>query len=141
MPILSPASIKEVTRELTDGYTCFIHKRSAKITVINLDSEDAEEIAAQKEIQVGLEGKPERFLKIEPMPEKDLLVIMRDFLEEVADRGKRKQLSNALNRKKPVRNFMQEVESDMELRQHWKNHGFEAYQDWVSEFVIDAYNF
>ncbi len=141
MPVLQPASIKQVARELSEGNTCYINKRSTKIITIDKYIEDPEEIAAQAEAQEAMDAKPERYLKIEPMPDKDLLVIMRDFLEEVADRGKRKQLSNALNRKKPIRNFTQAVESDMELKQHWRNYGFEEYQRWVSNVVIDAYNY
>ena len=66
---------------------------------------------------------------------------MKEFLDEPMSKSVNKQLANALNRKKPVRNFNQAVNSDIELRQQWRNFNFEEAQRWVSNFIVDAYHY
>ena len=141
MSKLQQSAIKEIARAIALGNTCYIHRYTAKITIIDHSIEDTEMIAAQELIQLELEQKIESHLKIEKLSTEDQLVIMRDFLVELSDRSVRKQLSNALNRKNPVRNFNQTVESDIGLHQHWKKFNFDEYQQWVSNFIIDAYNY
>ncbi len=141
MSRLQPVTIKEIAREIFNGNTCYINKRSAKITTIDHSIEDPEKLVAQEQTQAELEKKIEKYVKIEKLTAENEMRIMKDFLEELPDKSIRKQLSNALNRKNPVRNFNQAVESDMELNQHWRNFNFEEYQRWVSNFMIDAYNY
>ena len=141
MSRLKQSAIKEIAREITIGNTCYIHRYSAKITTIDNSIEDPDLLAAQEKTLAELERKIENYVKIEKLSTEDQLVIMKDFLEELPDKSVRKQLSNALNRKNPVRNFKQAIESDMELNQHWGNFNFEEYQRYVSNFVIDAYNY
>ena len=141
MSILNPSAIKQMARAIADGHTCYIHRYSKKITTIDHTLEDPEQIAAQKKEQAELERKIENYVKLEKLNSEEQLVMRKDFLEDLPDRSVRKQLSNALNRKNPIRNFNQAVESDMELKQHWRNFRMEEYQRWVSNFLIDAYNY
>ena len=141
MSKIQKSVIKEIAREIAIGNTCYIHRYSTKITTIDNSIEDKEMIATQEQTQAELERKIESYLKIEKLSTKDQLIIMKDFLEELPDKSVRKQVSNALNRKNPIRNFNQTIESDMELNQHWRNFNFEEYQRWVSNFIIDAHNF
>lgn len=141
MSILQQSAIKEIAREIAIGNTCYIDKSSKKITIIDNSIEDAELIEAQEISLAEVERKIENYLKIEKLSTEDELVIMEYFLEEAADKSVRKELSNALKRKNPVRNFNQVIESDMELKQQWRIFNFEEYQRWVSNFIIDAYNY
>ena len=138
MSRLKQATIKEIASAIAVGNTCYVDKKSVKITTIDYSMEDAKQLAAQEETLTELERQSEKYLKIEKLEAADDLRIMKDFPEELPDKSMRKQLSNALNRKNPVRNFMQVIESDMELKLHWKNFKAEEYQRRVSNLLIEA---
>jgi|AntRauTorckE5430_2_1112549.scaffolds.fasta_scaffold03301_3 hypothetical protein len=133
------STIKEIAKEIAIGNTCYIQMTTKKVTTIDHSIEDTKLIAAQEEIQAELEQKVENYIKIEKLSAEDKRVIMEYFLEELPDRSVRKELSNALNRKNPTRNFNKVVESDIDLNQHWRNFKSEEYQRWVSNFIADAY--
>ena len=139
MSIQQQATIKEVAKEITIGNTCYVNRKSTKIITIDHSIEDPEQLAAQEQAVAELERKIENYIKIEKLSTQDKRVIMEYFLEELPDRSVRKELSNALNRKNPVRNFNKAVESDIDLNQHWRNFKAEEYQRWVSNFIADAY--
>jgi len=139
--ILAQSVINELAKEIALGKTCYIHRYTTKVTIIDESIEDPTVAASQKQVQTEIEKKIEDYVRIDQPNRENELMIMRDFLEDLPDRSIRKQLSNALNRKNPYRNFMQAVESDIELNQHWKNFNIKAYQQWVSNVIIDAYNY
>ena len=141
MSRLQSSAIKEIAREIAMGNTCYIHRYTAVVTIIDNSTKDSELIMTQEQTQADIDKKIENYIKIEKLSSENQLVIMKLFLEEIPDRSVRKQLSNALNRKNPVRNFNQTIESDIVLNQHWMNFKFEEYQRWISNFVIDAYNY
>ncbi len=137
-----PASvIRELASQISTGNVCYIDRYTAKINVIDKTIEDEELLAAQEEIRVEIEKKIERYVKLEKIGEKDQLMIMKDFLDEITDKSVRKELLNALRRKSPIRNFTTEIESNMGLRQHWTNFYTKESERWVTNFLIDAYNY
>jgi hypothetical protein len=135
MSRLSPSVIKEIAGEIAAGNACYVHKQSGEITIIDKSTEDAKTIAAQAQQQIELEKEIENYIVIKKIPTKARLEIMRAFLVEVEDKSVRKQLSNALNRKNPVRNFNQSIEGNLELNQHWRNFDMEESEYWISGFV------
>jgi hypothetical protein len=139
MSMQQQATIKEVAREITIGNTCYVNRKSTKIITIDHSIEDPEQLAAQEQTVAELERKIEKYLKIEKLTAGNEMRIRKDFLDELPDKSVRKQLSNALNRKNPVRNFNQTLESNMELNQHWRNFKVIEYQRWVSNLMIEAY--
>lgn len=141
MSILPQSKINAMAKEIAIGNTCYIHRFTSKITTIDHSIEDTKLLAAQEETQAELEKKIENYVKLEKLNAEDKLVIMNNFLEEVVDRSVRKQLTNALKRKNPARNFTTAVEGDMELNQHWRNFNVKEYQRWVANVIIDAYNY
>ena len=140
MYTIHQSAIKEIAEEVATGNTCYVHLYSRKITTIDNSTEDAEVIAAQEKVQAELEHKISDYVRIDQPSTEDQLVMMEFFLEEVTDKSVRKQLSNALKRKNPIRNFTQTVESSMELEIHWTHFNAKEYERWVSNFIIDAYN-
>jgi hypothetical protein len=141
MSRLHQAAIKEIAREVAKGNTCYIDKYTKKITTIDTSTEDVKVIEAQDQAIIEIEKKIENYLKIEKLSTEDQLEVMEYFLEEIQDKSVRKEMSNALKRKNPVRNFNQIIDSNMELIQQWRIFKFEEYQRWVSNFIIDAYNY
>ena len=112
-----------------------------KIIIIDNSIEDVEEIAAQKQTEIEIENKIENYVKLNKLSEKIQLMIMKDFLDEIVDKSVRKELSNSLKRKSPIRNFTREIESNMGLNQHWENYNGKESERWVTNILIDAYNY
>ncbi|MFT5834276.1 MAG: hypothetical protein ACI97N_001914 [Cognaticolwellia sp.] len=139
MSNIQKSTIKEIAEEIAIDNTCYIQRLTKKVITIDHSLEDPKLIAAQEQTLAELERKIENYIKIEKLSTQDKRVIMEYFLEELPDRSVRKELSNALNRKNPVRNFNKAVESDIDLNQHWRNFKAEEYQRWVSNFIADAY--
>ena len=131
MSKLSPSVIKEIAGEIALGNACYVNKLSGEITVIDKSTEDEKTIAAQAQRLLEIEKTLDSYIVIDKLPTKTQLEIMKAFLVEIEDRSVRKQLSNALNRKNPVRNFNQTIESNMELSQHWRNFNKEECGDWI----------
>ncbi len=141
MPKIQQSAIKEIATKIANGNTCYLHRYTAKIITIDHSVDNEKLMAAQKKTQEDIERKKEDYIKINKLSTENHLVIMKDFLEELRDRSVRKQLANALNRKNPIRNFKQTIESDMELTLHWGNYSAKEYHRWVSNVIIDAYNY
>lgn len=133
--------IKGIVREIAMGNTCYMDRYTAKVTTIDNSIEDVELKEAQEKTKAEIEQKIEKYVKIEKLTEHNQLVIMRDFLEVVTDKSVRRELTNALKRKNPVRNFLSEVESDMGMNQHWSNFNATESQRWVTNYLVDEYNY
>lgn len=138
---IKPIVIAEIAKQISVGNTCYMVRKNAKVIIIDNSTEDERIIETQNILQVEIEEKIEKYVKIEKINDEDLLLIMRDFIEEVADKSVKKELSNALKRKSPIRNFLMEVEGEMGLNQHWINFNGKERRRWVSNFLIDAFNY
>lgn len=141
MSIVKQVVINQLAKEISKGNICYVNRRTSKITIINPSEEDEKAITKQQQSLELIEKKIDNFVKIEQPDTKELLMIMKEFLDELTDRSQAKQLSNALNRKNPQRNFMMAVSSDLELNSHWVNYKSEEYQRWVANVIIEAYNY
>ncbi|MBT3545503.1 MAG: hypothetical protein HN488_09160 [Saprospiraceae bacterium] len=135
------SAIREIVKEIAKGNTCYMDRYTSKITIIDNSIEDVEEIAAHKKTEIEIENKIENYVKLNKLSEKIQLMIMKDFLDEIVDKSVRKELSNSLKRKSPIRNFTREIESNMGLNQHWENYNGKESERWVTNILIDAYNY
>ena len=135
------SAIREIVKEIAKGNTCYMDRYTSKITTIDNSIEDVEEIAAHKKTEIEIEKKIENYVKLNKLSEKIQLMIMKDFLDEIVDKSVRKELSNSLKRKSPIRNFTREIESNMGLNQHWENDNAKESERWVTNILIDAYNY
>ena len=133
--------IKEIANQITNGNRCYINRYTAKIITIDYSIENTELLSEQKNVESEIIKKIENYVKLEKPGEKDQLMIMRDFLDEIVDKSVRKELTASLKRKSPVRNFTREIESNMGLNQHWANFYSREIERWVTNFLIDAYNY
>ena len=135
------SAIREIVKEIAKGNTCYMDRYTSKIITIDNSIEDMEEIAAQKQTEIEIEKKIEKYVKLNKLSEKIQLMIMKDFLDEIVDKSVRKELSNSLKRKSPIRNFTREIESNLGLNQHWVNYNAKESERWVTNILIDAYNY
>jgi len=141
MSIVKQAVINQLAKEVAKGNTCYVNRRTSKITIIDNSAEDENLVNQQVELLQQIKKKIDNYVKIEEPDQDYQLNIMKEFLDELTDRSVSKQLSNALNRKNPMRNFKMAVASDMDLNNHWSNYKSEEYQRWVANVIIDAYNY
>ena len=141
MSKIKQSTIKEIAKEILFGNTCYLQRATKKTITIDHSIEDKKLIAVQDIRQAELEQKGRSYIKIEKLSTENQLVIMKDFIEELRNKSSRREVSNALNRKNPVRNFNQVIEGNMELNAHWRRFNNEEHQRWVSNFIADAYHY
>lgn len=137
--MLSPNEVvKEVARLIAKDNICYIDKKHREITAIEMANRNTPEIALQISL---LEEHIGKYIKVEPMSTRETIFIMKDFLLEVTDQDVKKELSHSLNRKNPMRNFLQIVESRIDINQHWTHFKAEQYEAYVEEKIIKDYNY
>jgi len=142
MRIIMPIVIKHISDQIAKGNICYLVRKNGKVIVIDKSEVDLLAIAKQEQMVAEIEEKMDKYVKVEMVSEKDQLLIMADFIEQVAEKSVKRELTNALKRKSPIRNFLREVEGgDLGLNQHWINFNNKERQRWVSNFLIDAYNY
>lgn len=139
--IIPPKRTREIASMLIAGKKCYIHIYQAKIFFVSPDEQDVKQQKKNAQLLEDVKKKPENYLQLGALPEEDLLQSMSDFAEGLKDNSKKKELKNALKRKLPIRNFTQAVESDFEISIYWTNYQVEWRQQWVEDFIVDAYNY
>jgi len=138
MALLKAEDIKEIAGHVSNGILVFVHKHTKEIRPLS-DTENGAE--NWKAMFAELEADDKNWLKIMEVPLDDEIHLRKEFIEEVTDNNVKKQLTNALKRKNPIRNFQQAIQGDEILQIHWRNFSKGAYQDWVSNYIIDEYNY
>jgi len=137
--MLSPNElVKEVSKLVSKGFICYVHRESREVISIRMDEVKQPE---NKLIIAEIEEKIGRYIKCEPMPTQKMLWTMQAFLLEMTDDDLRRELNGALNRKKPTRNFLQILESRPDIKQHWILFSAEQYEEYVAELFIKDYNY
>ena len=136
--MLSPHDVaKEVAKLIEQDYICYVNRSSREITSFLVADIGTPDIAEQIEL---LERHITRYVKIGPMPTASLVLGMEYFLAEVTDKDVAKELARGLKRKNPTRNFLQAVDSNMDIRSHWRRYKTEHYRWYVEQLMIEAYN-
>jgi len=136
--MLSPHDVaKEVAKLIEQDHICYVNRSSREITAFPMSDINSPEITDQIET---LESHIARYVKIGPMPTASLILGMEYFLAEVTDKDLAKELARGLKRKNPTRNFLQAVDSNMEIRSHWRRYKTEHYRWYVEQLMIEAYN-
>ncbi len=136
MTTFSREQIKEVADELDSGSRCFWHKKRKQFvylpdTVNNpgIETELSPEDLAELE---DLENNAADYVEIEPLSSKESFNIMVDFAETLSmPQTLKKQLIDALNKKKPFREFKFVVDNSGEYRQKWFDFKNQAVETWV----------
>ena len=129
--MLSPHEIiKEVAKLVNRGNTCYINRKNRKIVTIEPEAQ----AELNKELTI------EKCIIVSPMPKQTVSMVMQDFLLEVADNSLRKELTNALRRKNPMRNFLQVVDNSVDIGQHWRRYKAQRCEQYVRQVFLDEYN-
>ena len=135
--MLSPNElVAAIAQKVAQGITCYVKKRERDY--IAADEAEESELA---ELASKVKLYPDRYIVVPPMPTQTLIFAMQAFLEEVTDTDIKRELSTSLNRKGPTRNFMQVVNSRIDIKQHWTNYMVEKYEAYVGDVFIKDYNY
>jgi len=132
---------KAIARELELGNTCYVNRQSRKITTI-VDLEAGMDSPEERDAQLEkLEANIKKYYKVPRMSADEEIHVMKDFAEEDINTSIRKELTNALKRKSPIRNFMQIIENQEDLYQYWLIFKAKWYQEWVRGYLLDVYRY
>lgn len=132
---------KAVARQLDKGMICYIRRQSLKVTTIP-DLEDGQENTPERQAQLeALEKNIKKYYKVPRMSFKEEMHIMQDFTNENISTSIKRELTKALKRENPVRNYMKIIQTDEHLEQYWINFKDDWYQEWVRGYLLDIYRF
>lgn len=137
--MLSPHElVKEVATLLEQGNICYVKKEEREIIQFALSEMSTPENML---LVNAIEEKIKSYIKCEPIPNNKMVWIMQSFVKEMTNDEVRKELYSALNRKKPIRNFLQIVDNHFDIKMHWTLFKAEQYEAYVSELFINDYNY
>lgn len=125
--------IRDIAGELETGLRAFIHKTTGEPLFIpdfiNYPECDPE---AFHEALDELEENSDDYIEIRKWNSDEAFEMMLDFTEQLNDKKLKKQLSEALNKNKPFRNFKSIIDDSGEVRERW----FEFKRIWQEDYVV-----
>jgi len=129
---LSSKQINSIAQDLDCGLICFVHKETKEVISV-VDPADPFNDQEVWEEYEKVEENPEDYIRIDKMHSSASFDIMADFAEEVRHRRLQSRLFNALNNRKPFRNFKEIVDSHEPTRQAWFKFKTAKFEEYVEE--------
>ena len=117
---LSDDKIKDIAQDLDCGFVCYINIRNGEHLTIPSDY-DSFDTDAYDEDLAEVEKNNKLYLQIEPPMSGDSFRIMEGFIYSLPDQANqlRNQLIEALNNRKPFRNFKYLIDNSGQYREQW----------------------
>ncbi len=132
---------KAIAKELLAGNICYVHRENRKITTV-VDLEEGIEDTPERQAKVEkLEAKIKKYYKVPRMSADEELHVMLDFVEDELALSIKKELTNALKRKNPKRNFLRIIENHEDIHEYWSIFKLKWYQEWVQGYLLDIYKY
>jgi hypothetical protein len=135
---MTDKDLKEIAEQLSCGLRAFVHKESEKMLFVpnTEDFFDIDEDAWEEELEE-LETNAISYYEIEKWRSWEAYNMMDDFAKQLTD-DKRLQnrLFDALNKRKPFREFKFVIENSDDYRDQW----FEFKNKWEFEYVKIQWN-
>ncbi|MFA8436067.1 MAG: UPF0158 family protein [Marinifilaceae bacterium] len=129
---LSDQHIKEIAQDLEKGLTCHIHCKTGKIISFpEVDLADFGEEDQWFEDRREVEENWVDYLVILPPSPKEVLEMIRQFLESVDAGGYRNSLLQSLEMAHPFREFKKSLHDFPTLRKEWFRYKDEKYRNWI----------
>lgn len=121
MKPLTPEQIREIAEQIDCGNRCYLHKRTGELLSLpdmeNNSFEDDEFFTDELE---KLENEFSEYIEIERPSSHESFNIMVDFTNQLADNNALKsKLIEALNRRKPFREFKYQIDNSGIYRNKW----------------------
>lgn len=136
---ISKKVIEEIADHLDCGMNCYLNKLTGEITAIIPDEDliDAKSETLDEEIEQ-INASPGNYILFQIMDSRDSYGVMMDFAEEKAEKSLRSALINALNSKKPFRNFKSTVDDSETCRQNWFVYKRNRYIEYVKARIPEG---
>jgi hypothetical protein len=80
-----------------------------------------------------IDNNPERFISIDPIDSHESFQIMEDFIFTITNKNIQGKLDEALSRKKPFRNFKDELYKYTDVQEKW----YKYYEERMKQNAID----
>jgi len=123
--------ISSLAEELMDDLDLYINTDTEEIKLImNLDKCIIDTDPWEEEL-AEVEKNWKNHIVITRMSSRDSFKIMEDFVEEVNNPQLQEELVDALNGKKPFRNFKDTINEDEEIRQQWFKHEAKRQEEYL----------
>lgn len=128
--------IKEISEQLDCGFRAFYHKQSGDLIFVPDTNRysDIDTNAWQDEFDKLNKNRIE-YHEIDAMEASDSFQVMADFAEQLTDSILKEKLINALQRKKPFREFKLVIDNAGEQRKSWFEFKNKRYIDWTEEQI------
>ncbi|MBN2777957.1 MAG: hypothetical protein JXR36_09950 [Bacteroidales bacterium] len=137
---LTKQQIKEIAENLDCGEICYYNLKTGEIkTLPDFSSYGETDMEIWEESINEIEQSIDDYFVFERLQSYQSYEIMADFAESVEDINLQKKLINALNRPKPFRNFMWNIDNSGDYRQKWFQFKNKRYIQWVTE-QIESYD-
>jgi len=133
MMSLTKEQIMEIAEQLDCGFRCFWNRLNGELLFFpdSLKHPDIDLDAWSCEMEK-FDNNFDEYLEIENLESSDSFSIMADFADSLPDSLRLKsRLINALNKKKPFREFKFEIDNSGEYRQMWFDFKNSKLQEWV----------
>lgn len=129
--------IEEIADQLDCGMNCYLNKLTGELTAIIPDEDliDAESATLDEEIKQ-INANPANYISFQTMNSRDSYGLMKDFAEEKAEKSLRSALINALNSKKPFRNFRSIIDNSETCRENWFAYKRNRYIEYVKSQIL-----
>ena len=136
MPTFTKEQLKEISEQLDCGFRAFYHKQTGDLIFVPDTTQfyDMDTEAWQDEFDK-LEKSFSEYHEIDGMEASESFRVMADFTEQLTDIKLRNKLLDALNRKKPFREFKFVIDSAGQERQNWFDFKNKRYIDWTEEQI------
>jgi len=136
MLTFSKQQIKEISDQLDCGFRAFYHKLSGELIFVpDIDKHYNIDTSAWQDELDKLDSNFFDYYEIEAMDARESFSVMADFAEQVSDTNLRNKLINALNRKKPFREFKFIIDNSGKYRQNWFDFKNNRYLEWTEDQV------
>ncbi len=137
MPTFTKEHIKEIAEQIDCGFRAFYHRQTGDLLFIP-DSlkHPGIEIEAWEEDIEKLDNNFSDYAEIEAMDSSDSFELMRDFTELLDNSNLlKKQLTIALTKKKPFREFKFLIDNSGDYRQQWFDFKNLKLRQWVENQI------
>jgi hypothetical protein len=133
---LTEKQIEEIADNLDSGMRCFYNLKSGEIkTIINFDSWIEADAEPWEEELKEIDENWGDYFEFKGFESHESFQIMADFAENIENYSLQNKLINALNNRKPFKNFKWQIDNSGEFRQQWFAYKKTRYIQWIKEQI------
>lgn len=110
----------------------FLNLETGEIAIVFDESVSGE---INEEFAQDMEGHPEKYRRIEPIFSGQAFDVMVEFVESLAESKAKQRLGDALNRRRPFRNFKDTLHYFPEIREDWFRFQEQAYKQFALQWL------